>query len=265
MADKPWVSGPAELLRHGLEHLARESDSDRRIAMISIDNAVELMAKTYLTLPKRVTGIGIPEGQLQRTSFGDVLSRLEELAADRLKGVDLGEIEWYHRRRNQLYHGGDGLTVERRIVITYAELAKVLFLNLFGSELPVPETPGGALLWRFLAAWSRLERVVGAVTMAADVGMDGMEKGRGFVPLPPPMVWHHHDDLDLDGVATEEELSRIHSMREDIISGKVRYDDVLAPEDILAVEASATALQRMLPDGWEEYAVTEESGPWEDA
>ena len=171
MGDRPWVSGPAELLRHGLEHLALETDSDRRIAMISIDNAVELMAKTYLTLPKRVTGIGIPEAQMQRVSFVEVISRLEETAADRLRGVDLAEIEWYHRRRNQLYHGGDGLTVEMRTVATYAELAKVLFVNLFGSALPVAAPPGGDLLSRFLTAWSRLERIVGALIVDGTIGL----------------------------------------------------------------------------------------------
>jgi hypothetical protein len=53
----PWVSGPAEILRHGLSLLKHDSDTNRRLVMISIDNAVELMVKTYLGLPKRVTGL----------------------------------------------------------------------------------------------------------------------------------------------------------------------------------------------------------------
>ena len=59
-ARQPWASGPAEILEHGLELLAvKDSDRNRRLAIISIDNAVELMIKTYLNLPARVTGLKI--------------------------------------------------------------------------------------------------------------------------------------------------------------------------------------------------------------
>jgi hypothetical protein len=51
---KPWITGPRELLVHGLQHLDLATDFDSRIAMISIDNSVELMIKTYLGLPKRI-------------------------------------------------------------------------------------------------------------------------------------------------------------------------------------------------------------------
>lgn len=37
---KPWVTGPKELLNHGLQHLELDTDFDSRMAMISIDNAV---------------------------------------------------------------------------------------------------------------------------------------------------------------------------------------------------------------------------------
>ena len=60
--DSPWASGPGEILRHGLNLLRNDSDSNRRLAMNSIDNAVELTVKTYLGLPKRVTGLSISQG-----------------------------------------------------------------------------------------------------------------------------------------------------------------------------------------------------------
>ena len=41
----PWASGPGELLRHGLTLLQKDNDTNRRIAMICIDNAVELMIR----------------------------------------------------------------------------------------------------------------------------------------------------------------------------------------------------------------------------
>lgn len=42
MSQKPWVSGPIELLCHGLKHIENGSDFDLRMTMISIDNAVEV-------------------------------------------------------------------------------------------------------------------------------------------------------------------------------------------------------------------------------
>jgi hypothetical protein len=113
--DPPWASGPGEILRHGLGLLKRDSDAHRRLAMISVDNAVELMIKTYLGLPKRITGLSISRRDFQEIaeSFPALLDALEKHGGDKIVGIGLGEIEWYHRLRNQLYHQGNGLTVER--------------------------------------------------------------------------------------------------------------------------------------------------------
>ncbi|MDX2154677.1 MAG: hypothetical protein SFV54_28295 [Bryobacteraceae bacterium] len=152
----PWASGPGEILRHGLSLLKKDSDTNRRLAMISIDNAVELMIKTYLGLPKRVTGISISRKDFQEISesFPALLDALEKHGALKVTGIDLGEIEWYHRLRNQLYHQGNGLTVEREKVEVYAQLANTLFFNLFGTKLAATSTE---LLGDFLDAWNALE------------------------------------------------------------------------------------------------------------
>ena len=59
MAGQPWASGPKEILQHGLSLLHEDNDKNRRLALLSIDNAVELMVKTFLGLPKRITGLSI--------------------------------------------------------------------------------------------------------------------------------------------------------------------------------------------------------------
>ena len=91
----PWASGPGEILRHGLSLLKKDNDTNRRLAMISIDNAVELMIKTYLGLPKRVTGLAITRKDFQEISesFPAMLDALEKHASTKLVGIDLGEIE----------------------------------------------------------------------------------------------------------------------------------------------------------------------------
>jgi len=156
----PWASGPGEILNHGLRLLKNDSDTNRRLAMISVDNAVELMIKTFLRLPKRITKLQITRKELEECgeSFPNFLDALEKHAASRLQGINLGEIEWYHRLRNELYHQGNGLTVERDKVEVYSELAKLLFANLFGFELTDHEN--ASHVGTFLAAWVMLEKLL---------------------------------------------------------------------------------------------------------
>ena len=133
--------------------------------MISIDNAVELMVKTYIGLPKRISGHAISRRELQEIgeSFPALLDALEKYAPDKLTGIDLGTIEWYHRLRNELYHQGNGLTVERGKVEIYVELANVLFENLFGQALVDHTNRNTELLGEFLAAWANVERGLRAI------------------------------------------------------------------------------------------------------
>src|SRR5256885_5493308 len=156
----PWATGPGELLRHGIELLSKDTDSNRRLAMISIDNAVELMIKTYLGLPKRVNGLSISRREYSEVSesFPSLLDAFEKYGADKLNGIELGEIEWYHRLRNQPYHQGNGLTVERDKVEIYAQLANTLFKNLFGYALVHHVTPRSETLGQFMSAWMTIER-----------------------------------------------------------------------------------------------------------
>lgn len=134
--------------------------------MISIDNAVELMIKTYLGLPKRITGITLSRRDFENISesFPALLDALELHAPDKLTGIDLGPIEWYHRLRNQLYHQGNGLTVERDKVEIYAQLADTLFQNLFGTKLVQSISSTTDLLAKFLMAWSGFEAELRRVT-----------------------------------------------------------------------------------------------------
>src|ERR1017187_9593494 len=83
MYHRPWISGPKEHLEHAVGHLSGATSFDYRIAMISIDNAVELAIKTYLQLPKRVRGTEGPSRKQfdeKSRSFQDVLDLLEQLS-----------------------------------------------------------------------------------------------------------------------------------------------------------------------------------------
>lgn len=162
--DKPWISGPRELLVHGIQHLELNTGFDNRMAMISIDNSVELMIKTYLGLPKRITKIeGLTRKRFEEvtSTFPNLLDGFEEFANNKLNGVELGDIEWFHRLRNQLYHDGNGITVEKEKVEAYAEIAKILFENLFAVQVEQSgdETIHHNLTGEFIKMWADIEKL----------------------------------------------------------------------------------------------------------
>lgn len=160
MTAKPWTSGPRELLDHASSHLKFRTAFDCRIAMVSIDNAVELAIRTYLGLPRRVRDTdGPPRRELESASgFPDLLDLLEKFGGDKLFGIELGDIEWYHRLRNTLYHDGNGVTVDPEKVDAYNQVAHLLFQNLFEASLsPETEPPATTLLGEFVLKWAALE------------------------------------------------------------------------------------------------------------
>jgi hypothetical protein len=117
------------------------------------------MIKTYLGLPKRVTGLQISRSEYSEIneSFPKLLDSLEANCPDKLEGIELSEVEWYHRLRNQLYHQGNGLTVEREKVEFYAELAQLLFQRLFGFQLEITKSESTTLIGEFIKIWAEIE------------------------------------------------------------------------------------------------------------
>jgi hypothetical protein len=242
---QPWATGPAEILEHGLTLLQTDSDKNRRLAIIAIDNAVELAIKTYLGLPIRVTGVEISRKDYQEISesFPKLLDALEKHCAERLEGVDLGEVEWYHRLRNQLYHQGNGLTVEREKVRVYSELARILFRGLFGADVSVPDVLSEDLLSPFLAAWVRLERAVArmSTTYRSELTTAG---GR----LPPPLV--AMPALAKSGIIPRDMFRRLElhrAIRNSVVHGEEDPKKVLTRDMVKELDHIATQLETQHP------------------
>jgi len=235
--EQPWASGPAEVLQHGIRLLDEDTGTNRRLALIAIDNAVELSVKTYLSLPRRVTGLSIPRKRLEEVSdsFPSLLDLLEELASDKLQGVDLASIEWYHRLRNQLYHQGYGLSVERDKVEIYAELANALFKNLFGTSVVVQRSEDARLLGRFIQLWPRLESALESI--ASDHSLTGRPRRtvldtvrflRGAKVLP---------EADLD------EIESLRRVRNEVVHGVVDYKAALDQSTVGRLEKIVRSLE----------------------
>lgn len=228
----PWASGPGEILRHGLALLKKDSDTNRRLAMISIDNAVELMIKTYLGLPSRITGLKIPRSEYQEfsESFPKLLDALEKYAADKIAGIDLGEIEWYHHLRNELYHQGNGLTVERDKIEIYSELVNLLFVNLFGLRLIAPEDDKTRILGDFMDAWISFERVLANIATPDT---------RHKMPLYRIKQLHEEGKLSQEEMAEMDNLRRI---RNEVIHGHAKHETTLQPEMIERLKILTTKI-----------------------
>jgi hypothetical protein len=230
MPTQPWASGPQELLQHGLSLLESDSDRNRRLALIAIDNSVELMMKTFLGLPRRVTGLTITRKDFSDASesFPKLLDAMETHAQEKLVGVDLGELEWFHRLRNELYHQGNGLTVARTNVEVYAELARVLFQNLFGfgvGERDEHDSQAHRLLGEFLSAWVEIEKLVVKLV----VSNPDIEQGARHTPIVAIRALVGGGIIPT-GVAAE--LDELRQLRNAVVHAQVDNRDALSLETV---------------------------------
>jgi hypothetical protein len=133
----PWATGTLELLVHAEGHVRAGEDFDRRIALISFDNAIEVAITTYLTLNPIQRG----NRQYVRTdvekwlvSYHSKLEFLEaELASRGLTWeVERSHIIWCHDHRNEQYHGGNKGTPEKYVLALVRKAAIWTFSVLFG-------------------------------------------------------------------------------------------------------------------------------------
>ncbi len=207
--------------------------------MLSIDNSVELMLKTYLGLPSRVTGLNISRAKYAEfsESFPKLLDAINEFASDKIEGIDLGEIEWYHRLRNQLYHQGNGLTVELEKVRVYAELARLLFKNLFNSELDVDDVSGKEqLLGAFLAAWVKWDQAFGKLRSQ-------LYPGQERLPLLNP------GELAQRGLVTTdlaEQISKLRKLRNGVVHGDKDAIERLQRRDIDEIVSVTSKVEEVM-------------------
>jgi hypothetical protein len=232
-SNRPWISGPEELLQHGLILLDDDSDLNRRLALIAIDNAVELTIRTFLSLPRRVTDIGLSRKSFEEIadSFPKLLDALEIHAGNRIDGIDLGDIEWYHRLRNQLYHQGSGLTVEKRMVEVYSSVATLLFERLFGVPLQASRNADTNNIGRFLGAWVEIERALQEAIP--------LEPRRGRLVVFPLSISQELPPV----LANPAAVSQLNELRE--LRNRVVHEGVVPGQDeIAAVENWATHLRR---------------------
>ncbi len=166
-----------------------------------------------------------------------MLDALEQHAEDRLDGVDLGDIEWFHRLRNQLYHQGNGLTIEREKVETYAELAKILFCSLFDMQLEITPPVGRSQqrLGAFLEAWVEFERVIGQLARHLHGGDDD-----GPLPRPPIALLRELVRSQILEQGDQRNIEKIRVLRNEVVHGAVQHDVAISDAIVDELRALTT-------------------------
>ena len=163
MVKNIWVTGSIELLNHGIKHIKEptgEDNFDFRIAMISIDNAVEATLKTYITLNRRTLRISYKTYKDAIRKFPAMLDLLHNHCPEKISADELDAIEMFHMIRNNLYHQGTGINVDREIVERYSIVAKELIVILFNVEEDIElelTTEITNLYNEFLTIWREIE------------------------------------------------------------------------------------------------------------
>jgi len=125
----------------------------------------------------------------------------------------LAVIDWYHRLRNQPYHEGNGLTVEKDKVIVYAELAQLLFQRLFGFQIVIDKPSTPELVGNFVTAWSNLYRVLESLAKAHFPN----RSFRGTAAIVPELTADGY--LDPKSV---EEICKLRVVRNEVVHGNIK-------------------------------------------
>ncbi|PPK94921.1 hypothetical protein LY01_01674 [Nonlabens xylanidelens] len=134
--EKTWASGALELLKHADEHINKEQAFDKRIAFISIDNSVETAIRTFIFMPSSLSKVNFSFKEKDEigNSFPKMVNLLSEKTSDKIPGIEFSDIEFYHRLRNQLYHDGTGLSVDKNHLEAYRTIGELLLKKLFKIE-----------------------------------------------------------------------------------------------------------------------------------
>lgn len=243
-----WASGAVELLKHADSHIDLNTAFDKRIAFISIDNCVETIIRTFISLPKTKSGIKIKKKELDEAgnSFPKLLSLLFKYTPHNLLGIDEVDIEHYHRIRNKLYHDGTGLSVDDEYLIAYRGIAGVLLKNLFDVSIK-PSPSESNSLGKLILNWNSIEQEIKNKLEAAGItGTYKWEEAFSLGLIEPSNIQLltelrmarnrlvHSESIDKDDIkywleVSEKLLPKIKSATPSLPSGKAKLK--MVPDD----------------------------------
>jgi hypothetical protein len=175
---KPWADGPFELILHAELHLRDGEDFDRRIALISFDNAIEVAITTYLTLhPSLRQNKPYKNEDVEKwlRNYHTKMDFFFQEATDRGCRVSFEKelLIWCHDVRNDQYHGGRPNVPRERELKAIRSAALEIFSILFDVtdvdnllKIRIAERTEGASLKRSSDADKLIDEEFGVVRVA---------------------------------------------------------------------------------------------------
>lgn len=140
---KPWARKAFELIYHAETHWVIKDDYDKRLALISFDNAIEVSISLYLGLnPVQRSGKSYAKAEVEKwtknyhTKIDFYLAEVEQRGLPIVFGQKT--IVWLHDQRNEIYHGSSSGIPEEATIIDIRSVALWVFSVLF--EYPDIET-----------------------------------------------------------------------------------------------------------------------------
>ncbi len=133
---KPWSVRPFELLFHAEMHIQNGTDYDRRLSLISFDNAIEVSITTYLSLnPIQRENRSYPRKDVDKwlknyhTKLDFFFSELHRRGLPTHK--EKKDIVWYHDQRSEQYHGSNSGVPSMDTLNNIRQIAIWIFSVLF--------------------------------------------------------------------------------------------------------------------------------------
>lgn len=133
---KPWARKAFELIYHAETHWVIKDDYDKRLALISFDNAIEVSITLYLGLnPVQRGGKSYPKADVDiwtKNYHTKIDFYFSEIAQRVLPIVfEQPTILWLHEQRNEIYHGHSSGIPEEATIVDIRNVALWVYSVLF--------------------------------------------------------------------------------------------------------------------------------------
>ena len=99
-------------------------ESGNRLALIILDNAVELTLKSYASYHSLLKG-----SKITQQAFSSILNIIKD--QNKIVSSEEKGIKKYHRIRSELYHGANLTAPKDNAIDEYVVLAKILLARLY--------------------------------------------------------------------------------------------------------------------------------------
>ena len=239
----PWARGPFELIKHADGHLSNAGDTDRRIALIGFDNAIEVCIDVFIKLhPKLRGGVELRSEDVEKATrnYHTKIEWLDKHVEAMKVEIDFSieEIVWYHSLRNELYHSGNGMVPELHVLKGARSAALSVFRTLFGTDpaflLGDEQQKMDKQIWRvpprqaddsmeLLRAFIEFESVL-------DTGLRTLRPGPTVRPRGARQMWDEYKSLVKTRSEWDEVVRRVVTIRNSIAHG---HPVGLKPDEIL--------------------------------